>query len=68
MISKYDIIRAVEAEFNRIDTPDKKFHLDHEAWAVLLEEIEEMFPELNYLQEKKLQAGIAGEMSYDKKV
>ena len=45
MISKYDIIRAVEAEFNRIDIPEKKFHSDHEAWGVLLEEIEEMCSE-----------------------
>ena len=47
MISKYDIIRAVEAEFNRIDIPEKKFNSDHEAWAVLLEEVEKLNSEFN---------------------
>ena len=45
MLHTYEIIKAVEAEFNRIDIPEKKFHSDHEAWAVLLEEIEEMCSE-----------------------
>lgn len=42
MLHTYEIIKAVEAEFNRIDIPEKKFHSDHEAWAVLLEEIYEL--------------------------
>lgn len=45
MLHTHDIIKAVEAEFKRIDTQEKKFHSDHEAWAVLLEEIEEMCSE-----------------------
>lgn len=47
MLNTHDIIKAVEAEFNRIDTPDKKFHSDHEAWAVLLEEVEKLNSEFN---------------------
>ena len=42
MLNTHDIIKAVENEFNRIDIPEKKFHSDHEAWAVLLEEIYEL--------------------------
>lgn len=42
MLHTYEIIKAVKAEFNRIDIPEKKFHSDHEAWAVLLEEIYEL--------------------------
>lgn len=45
MLNTHDIIKAVENEFNRIDIPEKKFHSDHEAWAVLLEEIEELSSE-----------------------
>lgn len=45
MLNTHDIIKAVENEFNRIDIPEKKFNSDHEAWAVLLEEIEEMCSE-----------------------
>lgn len=52
MISKYDIIRAVEDEFNRIDIPEKKFHSDHEAWAVLLEEFEELDLEADIIKHK----------------
>lgn len=42
MLNTHEIIKAVENEFNRIDIPEKKFHSDHEAWAVLLEEIYEL--------------------------
>ena len=45
MLHTCEIIKAVEAEFDRIDIPEKKFHSDHEAWAVLLEEIEELSSE-----------------------
>lgn len=45
MLHTYEIIKAVENEFNRIDLPEKKFHSDHEAWAVLLEEIYELASE-----------------------
>lgn len=47
MLHTYEIIKAVENEFNRIDIPEKKFHSDHEAWAVLLEEVEKLNSEFN---------------------
>lgn len=52
MLNTHEIIRAVEAEFNRIDIPEKKFHSDHEAWAVLLEEVEELDLEADIIKHK----------------
>lgn len=45
MLHTHEIIKAVEAEFKKIDIPEKKFHSEHEAWAVLLEEIYELASE-----------------------
>lgn len=52
MLNTHDIIKAVENEFNRIDIPEKKFHSDHEAWAVLLEEVEELDLEVDIIKHK----------------
>ena len=45
-MNREDIKTAVFNEFNRIDTEELAFHSDHEAWAVLLEEVEEVKAEL----------------------
>ena len=37
---------AVRNELGRISTPELEFHSGHEAWAVLLEEVEEIKAEL----------------------
>ena len=50
MLHTYEIIKAVEAEFKRIDTQEKKFHSDHEAWAVPLEEVEELDSEIDSIK------------------
>lgn len=52
MLHTYEIIKAVENEFNRIDIPEKKFHSDREAWAVLLEEVEELDLETDIIKHK----------------
>ena len=52
MLHTHEIIEAVENEFNRIDIPEKKFHSDHEAWAVLLEEVEELDLEADIIKHK----------------
>lgn len=52
MLSIHEIIKSIEAEFNRINIPEKKFHSDHEAWAVLLEEVEELDSELKPINER----------------
>lgn len=52
MLNTHEIIKAVENEFNRIDIPEKKFHSDHEAWAVLLEEFEELDSELKPINQR----------------
>ncbi len=52
MLHTHDIIKAVEAEFKRIDTQEKKFHSDHEALAVLLEEVEELDLEDDIIKHK----------------
>lgn len=52
MLHTHEIIRAVEAEFKMIDIPEKKFHSDHEAWAVLLEEVEELDLEVDIIKHK----------------
>lgn len=40
------VFELVRKEFKQIDTEELKFHSDHEAWAVLLEEVEETKAEL----------------------
>ena len=52
MLYTREIIEAVKAEFKRIDIPEKKFHSDHEAWAVLLEEFEELDSELELIKHR----------------
>ncbi len=52
MLNTHDIIKAVENEFNRIDIPEKKFHSDNEAWAALLEEVEELDLEADIIKHK----------------
>lgn len=55
MLHTHEIIKAVEAEFKRIDIPEKKFHSDHEAWAVLLEEVEELDLEADIIIKHKVE-------------
>ena len=52
MLHTHEIIKAVEAEFKRIDIPEKKFNSNHEAWAVLLEEVEELDLEADIIKHK----------------
>lgn len=52
MLHTHEIIKAVEAEFKRIDILEKKFHSDHEAWAVLLEEVEELDTDIKTIKSR----------------
>lgn len=45
------IDEATSDEFHRINTPSLKFHSPHEAWAILLEEIEEAEEDLRMVKE-----------------
>lgn len=46
-----DVKEAARAELRRINTPELAFHSGHEAWAVLLEEVEEADAELAVIKQ-----------------